>query len=111
MSTERPLVDYLAEAKTAAGQVHTDQATMYALVSIASDLRRIADQGEPQDRMMVIAKRAAQDVEIEELRAVLTTLVDPDDCSFDHNGDCQAHGFFGGPCGHDVAKELLGGQS
>ncbi len=42
MSTERPPVDYLAEAKTAAGQVHTDQATMYALVSIAESLSAIA---------------------------------------------------------------------
>jgi len=47
--------------------------------------------------------------EIEKLRAALADLVDPDDCHFDHNGDCQAHGFFGGPCGHAVAKELLGG--
>lgn len=35
--------------------------------------------------------------------------VDPDDCSYDHHGDCQAHGFFGSRCGHAVAKELLGG--
>jgi hypothetical protein len=24
---------------------------------------------------------------------LLAELVDPDDCWFDHNGDCQAHGF------------------
>lgn len=52
MSTERPPVDHLAEAKTAAGAMHTDQATMYALVSAAEDLRRIADQGEPQNRVV-----------------------------------------------------------
>ncbi len=42
MSTERPPIDYLAEAKTAAGQVSTDQATMYALVSIAESLQAIS---------------------------------------------------------------------
>ncbi|OZC62754.1 hypothetical protein CH276_14130 [Rhodococcus sp. 06-470-2] len=26
--------------------------------------------------------------------AVLTELTDPDKCSFDHNGGCQAHGHF-----------------
>lgn len=41
MSTERPPVDHLAEAKTAAGQMFTDQATMYALVSIAESLQGI----------------------------------------------------------------------
>lgn len=43
----------------------------------------------------------------EQLRAALADLVSPDDCQFDHDGDCQAHGFFGGRCGHAVAKELL----
>ncbi len=47
--------------------------------------------------------------EVEKLRAALSALVDADDCWFDHNGDCQAHGFFDGPCGHAVAKQLLGG--
>ncbi|KIU17894.1 hypothetical protein [Mycolicibacterium llatzerense] len=50
---------------------------------------------------------SAQADEVGQLRAALATLVDPDDCQFDHHGDCQAHGFFDGPCGHAVAKELL----
>lgn len=48
--------------------------------------------------------------EIEKLRDALSDLVDTDDCWYDHNGDCQAHGFFDGPCGHAVAKELLAGR-
>lgn len=41
----------------------------------------------------------------------LAALTDPDECSFDHNGDCQAHhaGTIGEPprCPHEVAKQVL----
>ncbi|WP_395109803.1 hypothetical protein [Actinomadura sp. SCN-SB] len=37
---------------------------------------------------------------------LLRELVDPDDCHFDHNGFCQAHGF-SPPCPHAQAKTLL----
>ncbi|UTQ77805.1 hypothetical protein [Mycolicibacterium phage Kashi_SSH1] len=45
--------------------------------------------------------------EVERLRAALADLTDPDDCWYDRNGNCQAHGFFNGECGHAVAKRLL----
>lgn len=49
--------------------------------------------------------------EVKRLREVLDELVDPDPCRFDHDGDCQAHGFFGitadTPCAHEQAKRLL----
>jgi hypothetical protein len=43
-------------------------------------------------------------------RDLLSALIDPDPCRFDHNGDCQAHGFFGGPCAHELAKQFLAGE-
>lgn len=42
---------------------------------------------------------------------LLRSLIDPDNCWFDHNGGCQAHGFLslepGEKCPHAQAKELL----
>lgn len=47
----------------------------------------------------------------EEMRALLTELVDPDPCWFDHNGGCQAHGYLslapGEKCPNERTKELL----
>ena len=42
---------------------------------------------------------------------LLRSLVDPDDCWFDHHGGCQAHGYLalelGQKCPQAEAKELL----
>lgn len=42
---------------------------------------------------------------------LLRSLVDEDDCWFDHHGGCQAHGYLslepGEKCPHAEAKELL----
>ena len=40
---------------------------------------------------------------------LLRDFTDPDPCSFDHHGYCQAHGWLTGerPCPHDRAKRLL----
>lgn len=43
------MTDYLAEAKNCAGSVEVNIATMYALVSIAESLRRLADQRAPEE--------------------------------------------------------------
>ncbi len=67
----------------------------------------LCSRHEPDPRLVELARLER---EIENLRRALAALVDPDDCQFDHHGDCQAHGFFGGPCGHAVAKELLARQ-
>lgn len=42
---------------------------------------------------------------------LLEALTDPDECTLDHHGDCQAHhaGTIGEPprCPHEVAKQVL----
>lgn len=47
----------------------------------------------------------------EQAEVLLRDLVDPDDCHFDHNGGCQAHGYLslqpGEQCPHAEAKALL----
>jgi hypothetical protein len=49
--------------------------------------------------------------ELERALRLLWMLVDSDPCWFDHNGDCQAHGWFGltreEPCPHEEAKRQL----
>lgn len=44
-----------------------------------------------------------------ELVAALEACLDPDDCSWDHNGNCQAHYDFDKPheCYNAVARSLL----
>ncbi len=44
---------------------------------------------------------------IELLEGALEPLIDPYNCYLDHNGNCQAHAFFGGECGMAVAKRAL----
>lgn len=47
---------------------------------------------------------------VEVLTELVRDLTDPDDCWFDHHGDCQAHAWFDTnirPCPHGRAKELL----
>lgn len=40
------------------------------------------------------------------LRALIGEFIDPDPCSYDHHGYCQAHGLDPAPCPHQRAKEL-----
>lgn len=48
-------------------------------------------------------------------RQIIQELTDSDPCSFDHHGDCQAHGFFDlsseNPCGHEKAKRFLAAEA
>ena len=41
--------------------------------------------------------------------SIIRGMVDPDECSYDHHGNCQAHGWTGTDpsCPHKRAKELL----
>lgn len=48
--------------------------------------------------------------EREEMRRLLSELVDPDPCWFDHHGSCQAHDLQN-PCPHEQAKKLLAEQN
>lgn len=45
----------------------------------------------------------------DELRQLVEDLTDPDECWFDHSGNCQAHGWFTDerPCPHARAKKWL----
>ncbi|KQQ65063.1 hypothetical protein [Microbacterium sp. Leaf320] len=47
----------------------------------------------------------------DQVKQLIRDMTDPDDCSFDHNGGCQAHGYLslqpGEKCPHAEAKELL----
>ena len=46
---------------------------------------------------------------VERGAAIIADLYDEDDCSFDHHGYCQAHGWFAidPKCPHQRAKEYL----
>ena len=46
--------------------------------------------------------------EIGRLRALVADLADPDPCTFDHHGHCQAHGWLSAatPCPHCRAKQI-----
>lgn len=50
--------------------------------------------------------------EIDRRDAILRDLIDPDDCSYDHHGYCQAHFWQTDEdvCPHKRAKELLGDE-
>jgi hypothetical protein len=49
--------------------------------------------------------------ELTKLQRLIHDLTDPDDCWFDHNGGCQAHGYLslkpGEMCPQQEAKEWL----
>ncbi len=47
-------------------------------------------------------------MQAKELLDIINDLVDPDNCQYDHNGDCQAHGWFNDvECPHSRAKRAL----
>ncbi len=49
--------------------------------------------------------------ELVKLRTLVADFTDPDECSFDHHGGCQAHGYLslepGELCPHEEAKRYL----
>lgn len=49
--------------------------------------------------------------ENQKLRVLLVSLVDPEDCQFDHHGGCQEHRFLdlepGEICPNQAAKDIL----
>lgn len=45
------------------------------------------------------------------LKTIIADLTDPDPCSLDHSGNCQAHGWFGETeCPHARSKQLFAGR-
>lgn len=44
------------------------------------------------------------------LAELVEELVDPDPCSYDHHGLCQAHSLHEAPCPHQRAKDYLAGM-
>ncbi|MGQ4393741.1 hypothetical protein ACN6K5_003527 [Streptomyces violaceoruber] len=66
----------------------------------AAVLRRVADETAATETQPNTAT----------LLELLRDFLDPDPCSFDHHGYCQAHGYLGGEpmsCPHGRAKKLL----
>ena len=53
--------------------------------------------------------------EVERLTGLVAELADPEPCSFDHNGGCQAHGFLtlrpGETCPQHDAARILDGRT
>lgn len=53
--------------------------------------------------------RLAAEADVAKATALIRDLTDPDDCSFDHHGGCQAHGYLslepGEPCPQQDAKD------
>ena len=49
--------------------------------------------------------------ENEYMRHLLSELVDPDDCRYDHHGYCQSHSLHNAPCPHSLAKSFLGNKT
>lgn len=46
--------------------------------------------------------------EVRTLRSLVRDFLDPDPCSLDHHGYCQAHGWLAeGPCPHAMARQIL----
>lgn len=78
---------------------------MFTAEDAALVVAALNGQGKRLDAM------AAMAVAYAEMRTALTALVDPDPCSYDHSGECQAHGQGSDPfCVHARAKELLSGM-
>lgn len=48
---------------------------------------------------------------LEKTRVLLSELADPDECRYDHHGDCQTHLIAERPCPHERARSLLSGFS
>ena len=75
---------------------------------------RIVAEARADERRKVLAEVRAGVVAEEpsdHVKQLLRDMTDPDDCSFDHHGGCQAHGYLslqpGEKCPHAEAKELL----
>ena len=68
------------------------------------------------DRDMLTLRAAGDAIDkvIAGAQTLIRDLTDPDDCWFDHNGGCQAHGYLSlGPgelCPHEEAKRDWGAR-
>ncbi|MER7801211.1 hypothetical protein ABTX71_12860 [Streptomyces parvulus] len=88
----RGVADYLERR----GTDHDDP----GLTAAAELLRRVADETAATETQADTAT----------LLELVRDFLDPDPCTFDHHGYCQAHGYLGGEpmsCPHGRAKELL----
>ena len=59
------------------------------------------------ERDAVLALMAGAADEIERLRSALADVLDDEQCTLDHDGGCQTHGAFGGPCPVAAARGVL----
>lgn len=96
----QPVGEALREAAGEVERLEKEAANLNAtIVLIGSSLNFVGDHAET-------AK-----AKLHRVVELLRDLIDPDDCWFDHNGGCQAHGYLrlepGELCPHADAKELL----
>ena len=86
-----------------AAEMHEDRAEK---AETQSEKYRAISLALSRDKMKVISayedERSERALDIKALREV----TDPDPCSFDHNGNCQAHGI-SNPCETAIARERI----
>lgn len=105
--------DYYAEEGADEGETYGDAEPWRPYEQMEADAEFIA-QARTLVPELVSALRDAQ-ANAATARQIIEELTDPDPCSFDHHGDCQAHGFFDltpeNPCGHEKAKRFLAAEA
>lgn len=87
-----------------------DMVDEYELASGPTHLIDVGDGGYIMTEREHKATHACYSVDgMRALMALLADLTDPDDCTYDHHGYCQAHMWFqvDPPCPHARAKQIL----
>jgi len=67
-------------------------------------------EDEVEDRFGAWVKTEEAEAAVAERDILLSELVDPGFCWYDHNGCCQEHSLAEKPCPHERAKKLLGSE-
>lgn len=85
----------------------TDEMVQAALdVFLATPTGSIAEIDAGMAKALVAVLAIVERDQVAPLRALIGEFIDPDPCSYDHHGYCQAHGLDPAPCPHQRAKEL-----
>jgi hypothetical protein len=96
-------------AKIAAGQ---QDDTLGLRIALAEDVVALYDKLGNERLAAARVQRVGASLldENKAFRKLLVDLVESEDapCVFDHDGNCQEHGHFGGPCPIPRAREMLG---
>jgi hypothetical protein len=101
---------YTAMAKTLLGDAPNYSETKLSFdvkVAESPELYTIVVQRHTPGALTPHEARQRAEAELDQLRALVADFTDPDSCELDHDGYCQAHGWYSGrPCPHRRAKEL-----